>query len=188
MPFVRVIIVLFLYLTALPSRAVSGWGDWQLQAPGGTTMNNFSSITIVGKGTSVHKIKHWYFYKNCILGSCQPDSTQGSFFVYNEENGEVLFFTSEELFQSHVFYSNLEPLVWKRVHTDRWNYMDDTLILILFGAPYISVPFITLAVILPVVAVKHKRRSIRKLLTVLTLLFMLGCATTVLLQLFPSSW
>lgn len=188
MQFVRVIILLFLYLTVQPSRAVSGWGDWQLQAPGGTTMNNFSSVTIAGKETSIDKIKYWYFYKNHILGSCQPDSTQGSFFVYNEGNGEVLFFTSEELFQSHVFYSNLEPLVWKRVHTDRWNYMDDTLILILFGAPYISVPFITLTVILPIVAVKHKRRSIRKLFIVLTLLFALACTSTALLQMFPSSW
>jgi len=99
--------------------------DWDTHTPGGNVIGVMSSED---DGCTLYRnerrfamdytkelagLTQWYYYKGYILGQFQNDSEKG-YFVFNEENFNLLKFSTEAKCEQYVEKQNLKPIIWTR--------------------------------------------------------------------------
>jgi hypothetical protein len=182
---IRILITLAFIINTSNSHAKIGLGDWARKTPNDNEINNFygNGLTLrLKNGKQVQELSRWYFYKENIVGQLHD----GTYFVANENTGQVDSFQRIADFDHFIEAHKYEPTFWKRWHTADWAPLNDILFIALLAFP-ISIILVILFCIICYAAIIVEKLNYRRPFTLILISILLISLLNIALERFPQS-
>ena len=161
-----------------------GLSDWSHETPGANLMmdpGNGNSLRLK-KGTEIHDLKLWYFYKDYVIATTYHD-----YIIVDERTGQVNRFANEHGWNDYIGQHDMKPLIWTRWYSD--NSVDyDMLLIWLIFLFYISIPLIFLFLWIFYQSIRYECFNIRKPYTKVVLIVLMTLGSVIILDFYPQSF
>jgi hypothetical protein len=127
----KLLLIMLITFISMSRPYAQGIGDWDAKTPGGNTMLDSGSGTVLKFSNPYSEIKginKWYFFRGHIIGK-----SYDGFFVTNEHSHTNLLFHSESVWNEYLVDNNLKPTLWIRWYQDDWRFLGNAFMVFVFA-------------------------------------------------------